>query len=43
MHCKPCEVCQTPEVCGQYAIVEAACPVEGATENDTVKHDYKEE
>lgn len=43
MHCKPCEVCTIREVCAQSAAHEPDCPIEGASENETVKHDYKEE
>lgn len=43
MHCKPCENCPVCYVCRQADEPESGCPIEGATENDTVKIDYEEE
>lgn len=39
---KPCVICPIYEICIQ-ALKEGHCPVNGATEEDTVKHIYKEE
>ena len=43
MHCKPCEICPAGYVCAQAEIAESVCPIEGATEADTVKCNYEEE
>lgn len=43
MHCKPCENCAIGYVCRQADEGLSECPVENATEADTVKIDYKED
>ena len=39
---KPCAICAIHEICLQ-AIKNCPCPVDGATEEDTVKYIYEEE
>lgn len=39
---KPCTICAIREICLQ-AIKDCPCPVNGATEEDTVKCIYKED
>lgn len=39
---KPCAICPIQDVCIQ-SVTDSQCPVDGATENDTVKCIYKED
>lgn len=39
---KPCVICPIYEICAQ-ALKDSPCPVNGATEEDTVKCVYKED
>ncbi len=43
MHCKPCEMGAIGYVCRQADEEFSNCPVEDATENDTIKINYEEE
>ena len=40
MHCKPCETCPVAEVCAQAISERIPCPIEDATELETVTTNY---